>query len=586
MTTESNTVNNTWGLPRWFDRLAEAYQAGANHAFILHLNTADYATPGKPLRQFLAWAFANREIVCYYNRAAGIEFATEAMKDKALALLGLDNQQAQDPALAALGYATGQQEGELPKDPTAALPLLDKLLRQSEQQALVIMDYAETILPAADNATMPPAERTASIILQSWGRDLQIANTGNILILITANLTDLHPAVRAASAKYMGLEIPLPDQDTRKRYLDYYLDSNPIDIDGLTTAQIANLTAGLGLIHIEDLLLKGASLGGLTLDIIRQQKQEIIEGEYAGLLEILEPTIGFDDLGGSENLKAWALNEIINPQRQGRPLDMAQGALLVGNPGTGKTYFVKALAKEIGFNAIALNFENILGGIVGTSERNLARALAIARSLAPVLIFIDELDQSDISARGNSSGNPVAKNLFNMTLRFLGDPDNRGKIIFIGASNRPDLIDPALLRFGRIDAIIPRLLPDQAERKSIALAQAKTQGVKIAPAAADLIAERTDKYSGADIAAIITKARKIARMSDAGKFDIYPPHAEQALEYIRPATIAQADYYTALALEACNDSEYLPEAYRTRLNDRSKLTAEIAELEPRKARRL
>lgn len=585
MTENSNTLNSEWGLPRWFDRLAEAYQAGANHAFILHLNTADYAIPGKPLRQFLAWAFSSREITCYYNRAAGIEFATEAMKDKAMPLLGIEAA-APDPTMQALGLATGNQQGDLPKEPTAALPLLDKLLRQNEKTALIIMDYAETILPAADIATMPPAERTASIILQSWGRDLQIANTGNILILITSNLTDLHPAIRAASAKYMPLEIPLPPAADRKRYIDFYLDSNPINIDGLTTEQIANLTAGLGLIHIEDLLLKGASLGGLTLDIIRQQKRDIIEGEYAGLLEILEPTIGFDDLGGSENLKAWAMNEIINPQRQGRPLDMAQGALLVGNPGTGKTYFVKALAKEIGFNAIALNFENILGGIVGTSERNLARALAIARSLAPVLIFIDELDQSDISARGNSSGNPVAKNLFNMTLRFLGDPDNRGKIIFIGASNRPDLIDPALLRFGRIDAIIPRLLPDKEERFAIAFAQAKTQGVGIAPAAVKLIGERTDKYSGADIAAVITKARKIASKNDEGNRDIYPPQAEAALDFIRPATIAQADYYTALALEACNDSEYLPEAYRGRLNDRSQLTKEIAELAPRKGRQL
>lgn len=584
-------LETEWGLPRWFEKLADAYKAGANHAFILHLNTADYATPGKPLRSFLTWAFGTREIIAFYNRAQGIEFATESMKDKALPLLGLADQQ-DDPALAALGYATGNQAGDLPKEPTAALPLIDKLLRQDQAPALIVIDFAETILPATDIATMPPAERTTSIILQTWGRDLQIANTGNILILITSNLTDLHPQARAASSKYLPLEIPLPTLEDRARYINFYLDRNPIDIDGLTRQQIANLTAGLGLIHIEDILLKGASIGGLTLEIIRQQKRDIIEGEYAGLLEILEPTISFADLGGADTLKDWARREIILPQQQGRPEDMAQGAILVGPPGTGKTYFVKALAKEIGFNAIALNFENILGGIVGTSERNLARALAIAKSISPVLIFIDEIDQSDISARGNSSGNPVAKNLFNMTLRFLGDPANRGKIIFIGASNRPDLIDPALLRFGRIDAIIPRLLPDQEERKAIAEAQARTQGVAITPAASKLIAERTNKFSGADIAAIITKARKIARQAafDEGLTPdnptIYPPHAEAALGFIKPATIANADYYTALALEACNDTELLPPALRPRLDDRSKLTAEIADLAPRKSRQL
>lgn len=576
------TFENEWGTPDWFTRLAEAYKAGANHGFILHLNTADYTTPGKPLRRFLAWAFGNREIIAFYNRASGIEFGNQSMKDKAMPFFGFD-QQDQDPALAALNYSTGDQTGDLPKDPTAALPLLDKLLRQSDCPSLIVIDYAETILPNADISTMPPAERTASIILQSWGRDLEIANTGNILILITQNFTDLNPAIRSASTKYLPLEIPLPDLAQREKYIRFYLDKNPINIDGLTIPQIASLTAGLGLIHIEDILLKGLSAGGLDLGIIRQQKQSIIEGEYAGLLEILEPTIGFDDLGGSDNLKAWAFRDLIDPQREGRPEDMAQGAILVGNPGTGKTYFVKALAKELGFNALALNFENILGGIVGTSERNLARALAIAKSLSPVLIFIDELDQSDISARGGNSGNPVAKNLFNMTLRFLGDPSNRGKVIFIGASNRPDLIDPALLRFGRIDAIIPRLLPDNQERLSICKAQCKTQGIGYNAEALILIADNSDKYSGADLAAVISKARKFARSKNSEKIE--PEHARFALACIKP-NISQADFFTALALEACNDTEFLPAGYATRLDDRGKLRDQIEELKPRKNREL
>lgn len=584
----TDQTNATWGTPAWFDRLAEAYQAGANHAFILHLNSADYAIPGKPLREFLAWAFGNRDIIAYYNRAAGIDFALPSMRGKAMKIFGMDGGEKKvDPALAALGFANGGNDGELPKSPTAALPLLDKLLRQDKEKSLIVIDFAETIAPSTDIATMPPDERDINIILQTWGRDLRIAGTGNILILITANLSDLHPAIRAASAKYLPLEIPLPDLKDRRRFIDYYLQANPINLEGLEVDQIGNLTAGLGYCHIEDILLKGLSLGGLTVDLIRAQKQSIIEGEYAGLIEILEPTIGFADIGGLDHLKAWAKRDIIDPVKDGRPEDCIKGAALVGPPGTGKTYFVTALAKEMGFNAMAINSENILGGIVGTSERNLARVLAIGKSLAPVMIFIDEIDQSDLAQRGNNSGNPVAKNLFNMILRFMGDPNNRGSIITILASNRPDLIDPALLRFGRLDAIIPVLLPDEQQRVSIIKAQAKGQAIKINLEAAILLAKQTDKFSSADLAALISKARKLARRD--GKDQISPDHAAAALQAIRPSTIKQADYYTALALDACNDAEFLPADYREYIKSADlKAAAEEAkaELSPRKKREL
>src|SRR5262249_37349507 len=141
----------------------------------------------------------------------------------------------------------------------------------------------------------------------------------------------------------------------------------------------------------------------------------------------------------------------------------------------GKTYLVKALARESGFNAIALNTENILGGIVGTSEKNLRTVLDLARSISPVLLFIDEIDQSDMSRRGNNSGNPVASNLFSALLRFMGDLTLRGRVIVIFASNRPDLLDSALTRFGRIDATIPIRLQNEAGRKGIILAQARLQ---------------------------------------------------------------------------------------------------------------
>ena len=217
--------------------------------------------------------------------------------------------------------------------------------------------------------------------------------------------------------------------------------------------------------------------------------------------------------------------------------------------------------------------QNILGGIVGTSERNLARALSVVKSLSPCLVFMDELDQSDVSARGNSSGNPVAKNLFSQLLQFLGDPGNRGKVVFFGASNRPDLMDDALLRFGRIDAIIPVLLPEEPEREAIAQATARSLGVNLVPNAAYQIASNSDKYSAADVAQVVIKARKIAARE--GRDWIGELDAANALRALRPATPAKADYFTMLAVQACNDTELLPPRYAALLDDRGKLQESI-----------
>jgi len=575
------------GQPVWFEEFRAAYGAGEAHAFILYLNVADYAVPGVPLRTFLTKTLASRDCIAIYNRAEGITFPLSTMQQKAMEILGLD-QAAQDPALAALASLSGTQpQGtELPRSPSAALPLLERLLKADVRTA-VLIEYADSLAPAADMATMSPDDRTALVTLQRWGRDPQMMSSGNMVILVTANLADIHPALRAASSRYKAIEIPLPDREARQDYIAWYLARKPNASApsagsghrlAMTPEELANATAGLSLIHLEDIFLRAELEGALTWELVQEQKAAIIETEYAGLLEMIEPTFGFEAVGGMEPLKAWARGEIIHPVRQGDFQDVPKGVLLVGPPGTGKSFFVKALAREIGFNAVALNLENILGGIVGTSERNLARALSVVRSLSPVLLFVDELDQSDVSSRGNTSGNPVAKNLFNQMLRFLGDESNRGRTIFFGASNRPDLVDPALLRFGRVDAVIPVLLPDEAARRAVVLAQARSQEISIAPKAVELIAGETEKYSAADIAAVVTKARKLAQR--AGRQEITTDEAQRALSSIRPATLKNADFFTLLAVDAVNDTDLLPPQYARMLENRQALSERIKEVEP------
>lgn len=563
--------------PAWVNRFRTAF--GSSQAFILHMNVRDYVIPGILLTSYLVQLFGDWELVVIYNRSQGIRFPLPSMQETALDLLGLNRPQAPNP-LEALGMAPAPPPGpaSLPSAPSQALPLLETLLKSNAVRVAVIIEFAETIMPAADLTTMSPDDRTALVTLARWGTDPDIAASDNVALLLTQNLADLHPTLRSAASLYAAIEIPLPDLVARQTFIEFSIQARPEVQLALPPDQMARMTAGLSLIHIENIFMQAEASGALTVDTVRALKTALIETEYAGLLEVLEPAYGFESIGGMDALKQWAEREIIRPAQDGRTQDMPQGVVLVGPPGTGKTYFVRGLAKEIGFNAVALSMENILGGIVGTSERNLARALAVVRSLSPVLVFMDELDQSDVSARGQSSGNPVAKNLFNMLLRFLSDPGNRGRVIFFGASNRPDLMDPALLRFGRIDAIVPVLLPEEPDRAAIARAAARSQAIGLADEVAGHLAANTDKYAASDIAAVVTKARKLARHAGADAIGL--DHATAALATLRPATLKRADYFTLLAVEACNDTDLLPARYAALLDDRTTLDQQISDQRP------
>jgi SpoVK/Ycf46/Vps4 family AAA+-type ATPase len=577
-------------LPAWFlDDVITPFTAGIAHGFILCGDVWGATIQGISQRRFLQQVLvqAKLEIVAYYNRACGITFPLESMLSKAEELCtGTTPSVESDPFnsvldAAGMGVQPKGDQFSAARRPLDALALLEQLLRSpsGRRKVAVIIDFADLLCPRQDKFIMSPDDRLVLSTLLWWGQDEELAACGNPLFLVTRKASDIHDDLRSSGSGYRLVEIPLPKKEERFIFLSWYLqkreeEEKPIPLEGgLTGGELANLTAGLSLRHLEDILLLGAK-AGVSRTLIKARKDAIITSEFSEIAEMIEPLPGgFGSIGGMDRLIGWTKKEIIQPIRAGLVKDVPKGVLLAGPPGTGKTRLVRAISAEIGFNCVALRSENILGGIVGESEGKLKEFFAFAVALAPVLVFMDEIDQSDMSRRGNGSGNPVASNLFNQMLQFMSDESLRGKVLVIFASNRPDLIDRALLRFGRVDAIIPVLLPEEAERRDIILAQAREQAVTVTDDALNLLASRTDKYSPADLAAVVTKARKLAVRTQQDL--VNREEIEEALRLIRPATPAIADYYTLLAVQACNDAELLPPRYAKLLEDREALQARV-----------
>ena len=236
------------------------------------------------------------------------------------------------------------------------------------------------------------------------------------------------------------------------------------------------------------------------------RKQEMIK-DIPGVVELSGSTVqGLEDIGGYEDVKKELKNAILlplsNPElRYLYNLKPARGILLFGPPGTGKTLLINALAKEISYNILYVKVSELLSSYFGETERNINKLFKLARQRAPIILFFDEIDI--IARKRDRSDDPSARALTTLLQELDGIKDEK-PIIFIAATNVPHLLDPALLRPGRIDKIIYMRPPNKEERKQIFkiyISKYPNKDIDY-----DKLAELTERYSGADIANVVKEA--------------------------------------------------------------------------------
>lgn len=561
----------------WLNELLRKYQAAIANVFVLHWNVADLVDGNSTLENCLFRSpLFNDKIIIKYNRSAGITFPRDAeLRPDEDDILGEFAPIDEGEARAIWGL---DEDIPIPREPGTALYLIETLLKCSREtpdrmrvpQFALYIDYAETLIPNGDISSMSPEDRTILTTLQRWAKEPEIMNLGTPIILVTENLTDIHANLRSPSAQIEAIQVPLPTYEQRFEYINQLLEAErfqeTVTLE-IGIEEMTRLTGMLKRIHIEDMFLRAEDLQiPLTRDLVKERKTEILASEFSEVLESPDLEIYNENMiSVPDYIKKFFQKNLIDPVRSGNLRRVPAGILLSGPSGTGKTLLVRVVSKLSGLNNVDLNIAKITDKWVGSSERNLEKAFTCIEALAPVIVTIDEIDQMGFLREGGDSSG-VSSRLFRRLLEFMSDPKLRGQVIFIGLSNRPDLMDPALKRPGRFDKKIPVLAPTANERIGIVQTLLdrylrEEELDNISEEEYKKIAVGTEGYTGAELEALVLKAIEV---SEDNECKTGWEQIEYALDVYRPTT-QDIEKMTRLAIAECNDLDLLPPEWRERI---------------------
>ena len=529
-------------VPAWLrSGVLARYHAGASHLFLLHGNTRDVHPFGReylPLADGLRRLAAKRPFLVSYDVSRGLSFPDPAREKDVRRVLGL-------------------RTGALPVDPSRAFVVLDALLasdRCPPGSLAVVIEYAHALAPAGPSS---PAERQAVTTLARWAADPAIAARRPVVFLLASSATEVSDEVYAGASGAEVVSVPRPDQAARADFARHLREQSPEDRWEIDPDALARETGGLSLVQIEDIVQRArGARQSLGRDGVVERKMDLLRQEYSDVLDILQPRHDLSAVGGLEHAVR-ELREVADIMRRGLSAAAPMGIMLMGPPGTGKSYLAECFARECGM--LCVRFRPLRQMYVGQSERNQERAFAAIQSLAPVVVLVDESDQSEGSRRDQGAGDSgVTERMRAAAFGFWGDSSLRGRVLRIDITNRVDLIDTAMRRSGRTDIKIPILMPDEEARRQIF--EVTVRKHRLASAITDFapLARRTAGYAGSDIELAVTTAWRFALRE--GATTLTEKALQAALDDLIPAARDQAaiDRMTLLALDECRNRRLLP----------------------------
>jgi AAA+ superfamily predicted ATPase len=560
-------------MPPWARDLSEKYYSRSFTMFVLHGNVRDLVPLGRqdttefvPLEQFLSTAlFGQRDLILHYDRG-GLSFGSpDSQADFRRAVEGYDS-------FHGTNYAQG-----LPRNPDAVLNVLDNYLRlriADNKKIALILDFAETIAPAADVSGMSAEDRNSLVILKRWARNPAFLSADLTICLIAENEIELNQGI-VQNPGVSSIEIPLPDGDERLQFIRAQLKSKDLpEGSEVSDETLAKLGAGLKRVQLFSLIAHAVqNRQPLTLKFLAQRKKDLIESESGGLLEFIQSRFDLSFVAGNDQAKR-KLQDAATAIRSGNTDVLPMGYVICGPVGTGKTFITTCFAGEVGIPAVTLkNFRSMWQGV---TEGNLERVLTLLRAMSPIAVIVDEAD-AQLGDRSSSGDSGVSNRVFAQIAQFMGNTELRGKVIWFLLTCRPDLLPVDLKRQGRAEEHIALFYPDTPEER-LALLRAMQKKIGMSPFPADIekfFLERSGDLSGADIEAILIRSELKSRLLK--KRLVETEDLKSALEdFIPPYYPTEIDLQNLVAVLECTSKSLLPQKYRDL--ERSELIRRVNEL--------
>jgi transitional endoplasmic reticulum ATPase len=434
-------------------------------------------------------------------------------------------------------------------EPNAGAREIDSVLGQATQgpPTVVLIEDVEAIVPATDAGPL------ASVLLENINESL--ADESASVIATSSHPERLAPELLRPGLLEHEIEIPLPRRQQRRAILDIHTRRMPLAPD-VSLDKVAARTPGF---VVADLLAlcREASLRAAQRfsdeSSTRSATPAVSADDFEAALQAVRPSaleggavdvahIRLDEVGDMEETKKQLEEAVIWPLRypdtfQRLGVEPPSGVLLYGPPGCGKTFLVKALAHAGESSFLAIKGAELLSKWVGESERGVRELFRRARSAAPTLIFFDEIDALT-PARGQNSDGGTTDRIVAQLLTELDGIEDLKDVFVVGATNRPDIVDPALLRPGRLERLVYVPPPDEEARVAILAAACRKM-----PLDDDIdlgsIAETCHGYSAADLDALARTAAMVAMRDDMKSLVVNNDHFERAREEIRPSLRSQ-----------------------------------------------
>jgi transitional endoplasmic reticulum ATPase len=431
--------------------------------------------------------------------------------------------------------------------------------------SIIFIDEIDALAPKREEVTGEVERRVVSQLLTCMDG---LKKRGKVIVIAATNRPNaIDPALRRVGRFDREIEIPVPDREGRLEILKIHTRNMPLDKDvdlewladityGYVGADLAGLCKEAAMSALRRVLpeIKWKEENELPKEVL--EKLVVKKEDFVNALKMVEPSamrevlveipkVKWEDIGGLENVKQalkemveWPLKYSESFERMG--ITPPKGILLYGPPGCGKTLLAKAVANESGANFISVKGPELLSKWFGESEQRIRELFRRAKQVAPAIIFFDEIDA--LAPRRGFGIHEASERIVSQLLTEMSGIEEMKGVVVIAATNRPDLVDPALLRPGRIDRFVLVPAPDEKERLEILKIHTRNMPLKNV----DLkeLVKKTEGYSGADLESLCREAAMNALRENIKAKEVRMKHFEEAMKKLTPSlTKEMIEYY-------------------------------------------